>query len=195
MCCRRRLPPHQYENMTRPIIPEAHESRNFTRASRCTLCRRIRGDRRRRCDCWNAPCFTFCPAAFFVASHSLYLKGTERVPTPSTRSVHNRSRVRAARQQLLAGQAESLIEQVREVFCEPTRAQIVRALEVGALSVSDLAAATGRSRPAISQHLRVLRQSGIVQTTRRGRLSLYALTTEHVTTTAVETLEVVVRAA
>jgi DNA-binding transcriptional ArsR family regulator len=51
-------------------------------------------------------------------------------------------------------------ERVRVVLCEPTRTQIVRGLGTGRITVTDLAAAVGRSRPVASQHLRLLRQEG-----------------------------------
>lgn len=62
------------------------------------------------------------------------------------------------------------------MICEPTRTQIVRALEPGALSVGDLASTIGRSKSATSQHLRILRDSGVVFARRRGRTVLYSLT-------------------
>ena len=104
------------------------------------------------------------------------------------------ARVRAARARLLAGPVASLVEQVREVFCEPTRTQIVRALSVGPLSVTDLAAAVGRSRSVVSQHLRILRADDIVKRTRRGRLVSYALTTGLVVRSSLLALDAVAQA-
>jgi DNA-binding transcriptional ArsR family regulator len=103
--------------------------------------------------------------------------------------------VRAAQAQLLDGQAASLVERVREVFCEPTRTQIVRALSAGPLSVSDLAITVGRSRPSISQHLRILRQEDIVQSQRRGRVSYYALTATLVARSSLRAIGVIAEAA
>jgi len=105
------------------------------------------------------------------------------------------ARVRAARQQLLSGQAATMIEHVRDVFCEPTRTQIVRALEIGALSVSELATALGHSETAISQHLRVLRHGGVVSPQRNGRNVYYSLTAEPVANAAVQALELVAQSA
>lgn len=101
----------------------------------------------------------------------------------------------SARQQLLRGEAATGAHHVRDVFCEPTRTQIVRALEVGALSVSELAAALGHSETAISQHLRVLRQGGVVSPKRAGRFVYYTLTRETAATEAVQALELVARSA
>jgi DNA-binding transcriptional ArsR family regulator len=84
-------------------------------------------------------------------------------------------RVRNARAALLDGTAAALLQSVRDILCEHTRTQIVRALGAGPLSVGDLAAILGRSKSATSQHLRVLRASGIVSARRRGRAVIYSL--------------------
>jgi DNA-binding transcriptional ArsR family regulator len=84
-------------------------------------------------------------------------------------------RVRSARDALLDGSAAALLESVRDILCEHTRTQIVRALSAGPLSVGDLAAILGRSKSATSQHLRVLRDAGIVSARRRGRAVIYSL--------------------
>ncbi len=84
-------------------------------------------------------------------------------------------RVRNARDALLDGAAAELLQSVRDIICEHTRTQIVRALSAGPLSVGDLAAILGRSKSATSQHLRVLRDAGIVSARRRGRTVIYSL--------------------
>jgi DNA-binding transcriptional ArsR family regulator len=84
-------------------------------------------------------------------------------------------RVRNAREALLDVSAAELVQSVREVICEPTRTQIVRALTAGPLAVGELAGVLGRSKSATSQHLRVLRDAGIVTARRRGRVVMYSL--------------------
>jgi len=64
---------------------------------------------------------------------------------------------------------------VRDALCEPTRTQIVRALSNGPLSVGELARILDRSKSATSQHLRVLRDGGVVMPRRRGRAVIYSL--------------------
>jgi ArsR family transcriptional regulator, lead/cadmium/zinc/bismuth-responsive transcriptional repressor len=86
------------------------------------------------------------------------------------------NRVRTAREALLNTQASTLMEPVRDVICEPTRTQIVRALASGPLSVTDLARILNRSKSATSQHLRVLRAHDVVSARRRGRSVFYSLT-------------------
>ena len=68
-----------------------------------------------------------------------------------------------------------LLQPVREIMCEPTRTQIVHVLSAGPLSVGELAAILGRSKSATSQHLRVLRDGGVVRARRRGRAVIYSL--------------------
>jgi DNA-binding transcriptional ArsR family regulator len=109
---------------------------------------------------------------------------------PRTRQVS--PRVRRARECLLDGTAAALLDPVREVFCEPTRTQIVRALSAGPLSVGDLAAILDRSKSATSQHLRVLREGGIVAARRRGRSVIYSLAPLPAVHAAVEMLDRVV---
>jgi len=94
-----------------------------------------------------------------------------------TRTRQASPRVRHAREALLDGAATELLQSVRDIICEPTRTQIVRALSPGPLSVGDLAAILGRSKSATSQHLRVLRDADIVTARRRGRVVTYSLVT------------------
>jgi DNA-binding transcriptional ArsR family regulator len=105
------------------------------------------------------------------------------------------ARVRRAQRALLDGQAASLAEQVRTVFCEPTRAQIVRALSAGPLPVGDLAGVVGRGRTTVSKHLRVLRDLMVVLATRQGRTVYYALTAEPVTLASIKALNAVAEVA
>lgn len=58
---------------------------------------------------------------------------------------------------------------------DPTRRQIFELLRRGPLSVGELAAQVPVSRPAVSQHLRVLEASGLVTHERNGTRNLYGL--------------------
>jgi DNA-binding transcriptional ArsR family regulator len=106
-----------------------------------------------------------------------------------TRSRLSSTRVRNAREALLDTQAKAVLQPVREVICEPTRTQIVRALSAGPLSVGDLASILERSKSATSQHLRVLRDGGIVSARRRGRAVIYSLAPSPMVTATVEVLK------
>ncbi len=57
----------------------------------------------------------------------------------------------------------------------PVRREILRTLRGAPLSVGDLAARFPVSRPAISRHLRLLEQAGLVEARDEGARSLYAV--------------------
>jgi len=60
-------------------------------------------------------------------------------------------------------------------LADPTRRAVFERLAgEGELSVGDLVAGSGVSQPAVSQHLAVLRQSGLVSERREGRFIRYA---------------------
>jgi DNA-binding transcriptional ArsR family regulator len=77
------------------------------------------------------------------------------------------------------------IEQLAEIFkalSDPTRLRLVKLLSEcslgkceGALCVNALAHVLGVTQSAVSQHLRVLRQAGLVRGERRGSFVHYSL--------------------
>jgi DNA-binding transcriptional ArsR family regulator len=58
-------------------------------------------------------------------------------------------------------------------LAEPTRRQVLEQLRAGPRSVGDLTAAVPVSQSAVSQHLRVLREAGLVRERREGTRRLY----------------------
>jgi len=66
-------------------------------------------------------------------------------------------------------------EAVLEALGDRTRRQIVHRLRGDPLPVGELAAALPVSRPAVSQHLAVLRRSGLVRYDEAGTRNLYRL--------------------
>jgi DNA-binding transcriptional ArsR family regulator len=58
---------------------------------------------------------------------------------------------------------------------DPTRRQVFELLRRGPSSVGELAAQVPVSRPAVSQHLRVLEDAGLVTHRRNGTRNLYEL--------------------
>jgi DNA-binding transcriptional ArsR family regulator len=66
-------------------------------------------------------------------------------------------------------------EAVLEALGDRTRRQIVDRLRAGPASVGELAAAMPVSRPAVSQHLTVLRRSGLVSYSELGTRNVYRL--------------------
>ena len=98
-------------------------------------------------------------------------------------------RVRNGKDALLDAEAKALVQSVRDIICAPTRTQIVRALTVGPLAVGEIASILGRSKSATSQHLRVLRDAGVVTARRRGRVVTYALGSGPMVAVTVEVLQ------
>jgi DNA-binding transcriptional ArsR family regulator len=64
---------------------------------------------------------------------------------------------------------------VLTALAEPTRRRIVDALRRRESSVSDLVAMLAMSQPAISKHLRVLREAGIVSSRTAAQQRIYRL--------------------
>ena len=60
-------------------------------------------------------------------------------------------------------------------LADPTRRQVFELLRDGPRSVGELASALPVSRPAVSQHLRVLEDVGLVVHTKQGTRHLYEL--------------------
>ena len=61
----------------------------------------------------------------------------------------------------------------------PPRYRIVEALFSGPKTVSELAKKTKQSQPLVSQHLRVLKETGLVRDERQGQEVFYTLNAEH----------------
>jgi DNA-binding transcriptional ArsR family regulator len=61
-------------------------------------------------------------------------------------------------------------------LADPTRRAIVQRLSLGAATATQLAGLAPMSRPAVSQHLRVLREAELIRGTQRGRFVVYELT-------------------
>ena len=77
------------------------------------------------------------------------------------------------------------IEELTEIFkalSDPTRLRLVKLLSAseGALCVNALAGRLEVSQSAVSQHLRVLRQAGLVRGERRGYFVHYSLDSDRV---------------
>lgn len=64
---------------------------------------------------------------------------------------------------------------IYSALSDATRCRIIEILLSGAVPVHQLAEAFAISRPAISRHLRVLKEAGLVAEVKKGRENLYAL--------------------
>jgi DNA-binding transcriptional ArsR family regulator len=67
------------------------------------------------------------------------------------------------------------VEEVAAAIADPVRREILVMLRGGRLSAGQIAGNFQISRPAVSRHLRVLRQSGLVRDELVGRQRLYEL--------------------
>ena len=65
-----------------------------------------------------------------------------------------------------------------EAVAQPTRREILRLLGGGELSAGEVASRFSVTQPAISQHLKVLRESGLISERRDGTRRLYSLRPE-----------------
>lgn len=65
-----------------------------------------------------------------------------------------------------------------DVLAEPNRRRILDLLRDGPRPVNELVAALELSQPAVSKHLRILREAGLVDVNIVGRSHLYALRAE-----------------
>lgn len=66
------------------------------------------------------------------------------------------------------------MQPVLEAIAEPRRREILRLVRDGELSAGEVASRFDVTRPAISQHLRVLREAGLVSERRDGARRLYS---------------------
>ena len=60
-------------------------------------------------------------------------------------------------------------------LAEPMRLAIVERLAIGPMAVGDLAARLPVSRPAVSQHLKVLKEAGLVRDEAQGTRRIYRI--------------------
>jgi DNA-binding transcriptional ArsR family regulator len=60
-------------------------------------------------------------------------------------------------------------------LADPTRRQIFESLRSGPRAVGELAAGLPVSRPAVSQHLKILKQAGLVRERRQGTRVFYSI--------------------
>ena len=81
---------------------------------------------------------------------------------------------------LLSGDATAVAARFK-ALADPTRVEIVRRLACcDECCVCDLNDAFDLSQPTISHHLRILREAGLVEATRRGTWAYYRLVPETV---------------
>jgi DNA-binding transcriptional ArsR family regulator len=103
----------------------------------------------------------------------------------SSRANPSSSSSRQSRKELLAGlrnkELFTLLASTFQALGDTSRVQIVWALSKGEHSVGEIAEILGMSQPAVSHHLRMLRNMRLVKVRRDGRTSFYSLDDEHIT--------------
>jgi DNA-binding transcriptional ArsR family regulator len=62
-----------------------------------------------------------------------------------------------------------------QAIADPTRRVMLSRLQAGEMNAGDIAQGFALSQPALSKHLRILREAGLVTVTDRGRYRIYAL--------------------
>jgi len=75
----------------------------------------------------------------------------------------------------------STYEQTLQALADPTRRAIFERLSRDPASVGEIALELPVSRPAVSQHLRVLKNAGLVQERRDGTRRVYSVSLEGLT--------------
>lgn len=70
------------------------------------------------------------------------------------------------------------LQETLTALCDPTRRSIFEALHAAPQSVTALAAGQPVSRPAVSQHLKVLQEAGLVSAKSHGTRNIYAVRRE-----------------
>lgn len=76
-----------------------------------------------------------------------------------------------------SSQAACLAE-LLQALRDPTRLRILSVLDTACVPVGAIVAATGLRQPAVSHHLRVLRDRGLVRAERRGAYVYYCAASE-----------------
>jgi ArsR family transcriptional regulator len=82
-----------------------------------------------------------------------------------------------------------LLAETFQALGDTSRIQIVWALAQGELCVGDIAELLSMSQPAVSHHLRTLRNLRLVKVRRDGRTSYYCLDDEHIENLLYEGIE------
>jgi DNA-binding transcriptional ArsR family regulator len=71
-------------------------------------------------------------------------------------------------------------ERALQALGDPTRRQVFKGLKAGPRSVAEIARGMDVSRPAVSQHLKVLKNAGLVVDRAEGTRRLYSIDTRAV---------------
>lgn len=119
-----------------------------------------------------------------------YLRGFSLAKKNAQRGLHTTKEQLARANAVL--KPEGAIRKTAELFgvlSDPTRVKIILALSRAELCVGDLAQVVGASDSAVSHQLRILRNLGLVEYRKEGKLALYSLSDEHLERILKESLD------
>ncbi len=80
-------------------------------------------------------------------------------------------------------QSDAVLSEMADLFkamSDPTRLKIINALLVREMCVCDLTALLNLTQPAVSHHLKALRQTRLVKFRREGKAAYYSLDDDHI---------------
>ncbi|NLG11262.1 MAG: winged helix-turn-helix transcriptional regulator [Coriobacteriaceae bacterium] len=97
-----------------------------------------------------------------------------------TRAIIHEDTLQRARLGLTDDTTLSRASELFKALSDPSRLRIINALLLEEMCVCDVAELLQMSQPAVSHHLRVLRQSQLVKHRRDGKVVFYSLDDEHV---------------
>ncbi len=86
----------------------------------------------------------------------------------------------AVKDSLLSTQTAALIAETLSALSDPTRIRIIALLADSEMCVGDLCLVLEMTQPAISHHLRILRNLKIVEARKSGRHVFYTLVDQHI---------------
>ena len=93
---------------------------------------------------------------------------------------HDHGNIESVKSRLLSRDELEHMVQTFKIFGDASRLRIVNALIEEELCVHEIAALMEMSQPAVSQHLRLLKQAHVVNSRRDGKHIFYSLKDEHV---------------
>ena len=95
------------------------------------------------------------------------------------RPLHDKT-VRLVRDRMLSENVLRELADFFKVFGDTTRIKILHALSTSEMCVYDIAALLNMKQPAVSQQLRILKQSKLVKYKKDGKMVYYSLDDEHI---------------
>ena len=89
-------------------------------------------------------------------------------------------KVSSVRKKMKSETMMQLLSETFRVLSDPTRIKIIFALSQEELCVCEITALLGKTKSAVSYHLRILRNMRLVKYRKDGRLIFYTLDDEHI---------------